>query len=172
MKKNLLTVIITLACLCRTQAQEFKYLLEEELSSKLMSDIFQDSDGLIWIATDNGLSRFDGNKVKIYCRDDQDSLSLCHNLIYSVFEDHNGNIYVGNYLGTQLYNKKADNFSPKAKYENGEAFQETVNGFCELPDGTVCSFGDNGKKLIISETGELLVADIGKLNELIEPVSA
>lgn len=161
MKKYLLTVIITLACLCRTQAQEFKYLLEEELSSKLMSDIFQDSDGLIWIATDNGLSRFDGNKVKTYARDEQDSLSLCHNLIYTVFEDHNGNIYVGNYLGTQLYNKKTDNFSPKAKYINGEAFQETVNGFCELPDGTVCSFGDNGKKLIISETGELLVDEIG-----------
>lgn len=138
-------------------AQEFKYILEDDLSSKLISDIFQDRDGMIWITTDNGLNRFDGNKVRSYIHDDADSLSLCHNLLYSVSEDSRGNIYIGNYLGIQIYNKNTDSFSPKAIHTDGRAFEETVYGFCELPDGTMCSFGDNAWKVLINDDGRLVV---------------
>ena len=156
MKKLIIVFFSLLIFFNETSAQEFKFLLDEQLSSKLISDIYQDSDGFLWISTDNGLNRFDGNKVKSYNHDESDSLSLCHNIVIGTFEDHNGDLYVGNYLGIQLYNKATDNFSKKAVRENGNPFEETVNGFCELPDGTLCSFGDNTWK-ITNKNGQPII---------------
>lgn len=39
---------------------------ENGLSSNLINDIKQDSLGYIWIATNDGLNRYDGNNFKIF----------------------------------------------------------------------------------------------------------
>lgn len=136
--------------------QEFKLMIDEQLSSKLIKDIYQDTDGFVWITTDNGLNRYDGYKVRSYNHSDNDSASLCNNLVVSVFEDSKGNMYVGSYKGMQLYDKNTDNFPVRATLQDGSILYETVNGFCELPDGTVCSFGDNTWALH-TEGGQLVV---------------
>ena len=38
----------------------------EKLSNNQVSDFFQDSYGFMWIATGDGLNRYDGRSVKIY----------------------------------------------------------------------------------------------------------
>ncbi len=50
-------------------------MVDETLSSKRISDIYQDHDGFIWVSTDNGLNRFDGNKVFAYNHVEGDTLS-------------------------------------------------------------------------------------------------
>lgn len=137
--------------------QEFKLMLDEQLSSKLIKDIYQDTDGFVWITTDNGLNRYDGNKIRIYNHIENDSTSLCNNLVISVFEDGKGHVYVGSYKGMQLYEKKTDSFPVHATFRDGRLFDETVNGFCELPDGRVCSFGDN--TWILNAEDDRLVVD-------------
>lgn len=132
-------------------AQEFKFMLDEQLSSKQISDIYQDRDGFIWISTDKGINRFDGNKVRSYAHDEMDSLSLVSDLTNSTIEDSRGNFYVGTYKGIQLLDKNTNTFSRGAIYTDGRDFVETVQGFCEMPDGTLYSFGDNGWKVTIKD---------------------
>ena len=140
-------------------AQDFRFMLEEELSSKLVREIYQDSDGFIWITTDNGLNRFDGNKVVSYSHDINDPSSLGNNMVVSVFDDQKGSMYVGSYKGIQLYDKKTNSFPLRAMHHDGSKLFETVNGFCRLPDGSICSFGDN-VWLLHHESGRLLVDSV------------
>ena len=63
MKYSLITFFLLLYSVIPTTAQEFMFMVDETLSSKRISDIYQDHDGFIWVSTDNGLNRFDGNKV-------------------------------------------------------------------------------------------------------------
>ena len=137
-------------------AQEFKNILDEQLSSKQISDIYQDRDGFIWVATDKGINRFDGNKVISFAHEESDSLSLANDLTYAVYEDRQGNFYVGHYFGVQVFNKKTNKFSKVALYSDGRSLRETVNGFCELSDGTVYSYGDNANKVTIADGQPIL----------------
>lgn len=40
--------------------------LKDGLSNNFVSDIAQDKHGFIWIATDGGLNRFDGENFKVF----------------------------------------------------------------------------------------------------------
>ena len=151
MKYSLITLFLLLYSVIPTTAQEFMFMVDESLSSKRISDVYQDSDGLIWVATDNGLNRFDGNKVTIYNHEEDDSLSLNHDLVYAAFEGDDMRLYVGTYLGMQIFDKQTNRFSSNSVYADGQPFDETVSGFCKLPDGSICSFGDNAYKVNIVE---------------------
>ena len=74
MKYSLITLFLLLYIVIPTTAQEFMFMVDESLSSKRISDVYQDSDGFIWVGTDNGLNRFEGNKVTIYDHEEDDSL--------------------------------------------------------------------------------------------------
>lgn len=141
--RNILLTLLLFADCLLAYGQEFRFMLEDELSSKLISDIYQDSDGFMWIATDNGLNRFDGNKVVIYHNEQGNPRSLRDNLSVSVIEGKDGNLYIGSYKGVQLYDKRTDDFPCCAVLPNGRPFDSTVAGFCQLPNGTLCAYGDN-----------------------------
>ncbi|GAA5225293.1 two-component regulator propeller domain-containing protein [Membranihabitans marinus] len=49
----------------------------------------------MWFGTKDGLARFDGYEYKVYSFDASDSMSLSNNFITVLFEDENGNIWVG-----------------------------------------------------------------------------
>lgn len=79
------------------------YTTDNQLSNSFVTQVFQDRDGFIWMATRNGLNRYDGYQVKIYKKDDGRS-QLNSNYINCMFQDSRGNFYVGNNLGVQRYN--------------------------------------------------------------------
>jgi signal transduction histidine kinase/ligand-binding sensor domain-containing protein len=84
---------------------------EQGLASNRCNSILQDSEGYYWIATDDGLSRFDGSHCMNYRKDGNDSSSLSNNLCYNLLEDKQGNIWIGTYQGICRYNKKIGTFS-------------------------------------------------------------
>ena len=53
----------------------------------------------MWFGTPNGLCRYDGYKIKIYCHLPDDSCSLSDNLILSLNEQTNGDLLIGTYYG-------------------------------------------------------------------------
>lgn len=43
--------------------------LQDGLPSNAVSDIYQDQKGFMWFSTNNGLARYDGNRMKVYLQD-------------------------------------------------------------------------------------------------------
>jgi len=80
------------------------------LSSNRTQDIIQDREGFYWIATQDGLNRFDGSSCKVYRYNRNDSTSLPHNNCSYLLEDENGDIWVGTQMGLCRYRKKEDKF--------------------------------------------------------------
>ncbi|WP_302605534.1 two-component regulator propeller domain-containing protein, partial [uncultured Muribaculum sp.] len=56
-----------------SHAQRLRTYDYAELTCGRINAMAQDSDGFIWIATENGLNRFDGWKMKYYLSDQNDS---------------------------------------------------------------------------------------------------
>ena len=75
------------------------------LSSNKVERILQDKEGFYWVATQNGLNRFDGTNFKVYRNDPKDSTSLTHNYCTALVEGNNGDIWVATYKGVSRYIK-------------------------------------------------------------------
>jgi ligand-binding sensor domain-containing protein len=56
----LLILLISAATFSQDKIDFERYSLEDGLSQSVVLDIVQDSKGFIWVATQDGLNRFDG----------------------------------------------------------------------------------------------------------------
>ena len=90
----------------------FKHLTTENgLSNNKILDVIQDKTGFIWLATDDGLNRFDGYRFKVYRHKSKDSTSLSNNSIWTLFEDRAGFIWIGTKSGElNRYDPNTDRF--------------------------------------------------------------
>ena len=78
----------------------FKSFSEENgLSGSNINCVLQDRKGFVWIGTDNGLNRFDGNDFKIFKQQFNDENTLSDNTIWALCEDDKGNIWIGTKQG-------------------------------------------------------------------------
>jgi len=74
---------------------------KQGLSQGTINDIFEDSNGLMWFATKDGLNRYDGKQIKVYRRNHNDPNSLPNNHILALNEDSEGRLWIGT-LGNNL----------------------------------------------------------------------
>lgn len=81
------------------------------LPSNQILDIIQDNSGYIWIATDKGLSRYDGFQIINFKHDASDSLSLPHANVTSLAIDNNNNLYIATHNGIARYNRDTESFT-------------------------------------------------------------
>lgn len=86
----------------------YHYTTADGLASSTVFNMMQDSEGLLWFATLNGASKFDGSQFTTYRTVD----GLNSNSIISIIEGENGTIYFGNYNKgiNVLQNGKIKNF--------------------------------------------------------------
>jgi two-component system sensor histidine kinase ChiS len=73
--------------------------IEQGLSQNTVRFILQDSKGFLWFATEDGLNRYDGYKLKVYRHNELDSNSISDNFIWTLFEDKSGEIWIGTNSG-------------------------------------------------------------------------
>jgi signal transduction histidine kinase/ligand-binding sensor domain-containing protein/CheY-like chemotaxis protein len=64
------------------------------LSQNTVTTILQDSQGFLWVGTENGLNRFDGYAFRNYYRDRADHQGLDNDFIWKVVEDPNGDLWL------------------------------------------------------------------------------
>jgi ligand-binding sensor domain-containing protein/two-component sensor histidine kinase len=86
------------------------YSLEDGLSNENIFDIFQDKLGYIWIATEDGLNRFDGYKFEIYRNVPGDFKSISSNFITDINEDPEGNLWIATNNGLNKYDREHELF--------------------------------------------------------------
>ena len=82
------------------------------LSSAVVTTIMKDSRGFMWFGTQNGLNKFDGYTFTVYRHNDTLPHSISGNYILSLFEDTDGNIWVGTENnGLNRYDRRTDRFN-------------------------------------------------------------
>lgn len=88
--------ILFLSTEVKAQTYTLKRLgVEDGLSNNYVVDIAQDNQGCIWLATESGLNRFDGNAFTIYKKNNSD---LSGNELNTLYYDEEENVL---WIGTQ-----------------------------------------------------------------------
>lgn len=81
-----------------------RYTTLENFLSNVVYQIKQDSVGFLWMATDNGLVRYDGYQFKTYHSDHKSPKYFSTNIFYSLAVDADGLIWLGTARGLVLFN--------------------------------------------------------------------
>jgi diguanylate cyclase (GGDEF)-like protein len=98
----LILLAITLFPSLWTNAQEYRFAslnAQNGLPSLNIFQTFQQSNGFIWIATDAGVSRYDGKSFEHYKFSPGSSRHISHNVITNMVEDSEGNIWLASEHG-------------------------------------------------------------------------
>jgi ligand-binding sensor domain-containing protein/GGDEF domain-containing protein len=113
----LLLLLVSLNCQAKLDDHRYqksfgvqKLSIEQGLSQSVVYDITQDEQGYIWIATEDGLNRFDGYEFKIFEHKNSDPTSLHENLIYSLYVEGNKGLWLGTQNGLSFYDFKQQQF--------------------------------------------------------------
>lgn len=107
---SIVLLFLLLGCF-PVKAQLYKfYDAKNGLSSSLINSILQDSEGYVWIATEDGLNRFDGNHFFVYRNIPGDSTSLPNNYIRNIMEDSKQRLWITTMDGLCMYDRTTDRF--------------------------------------------------------------
>ncbi len=125
------------------------YSIEQGLSQSSINCIVQDSLGFIWLATQDGLDRFDGYNFYIYEPVPGDSSSISDNDIYTLYVDKSGTLWIGTQNGgLNKFNSTTGTFN---SYQNNPADSSS------LSSNYVTSIADDN-------SGNLWIGTINGLN--------
>ena len=114
----------------------FSYMhldVKDGLTNNFVADIVQDCRGFMWIATDAGLSRFDGENFKTF---NERNSSIRGNSVYTLFyDDHTDKLWVGTKSGLSILDCASQTFAEITIPEGMRIFN--VTGFSRAGDGGV-----------------------------------
>lgn len=91
------------------EAQQYRFIhysASDGLSQNSVHCIYQDSDGLLWIGTQDGLNSFDGHNFKTLRSNHADTNTLSDQFILSMAEDSRGYLWVGTGNGLNRINRR------------------------------------------------------------------
>ncbi len=106
MKKVIGIILFSFMLLFNGFAQQYvftNYSINTGLSQSVVNCQFQDSRGYLWIGTQNGLNRFNGESFDVFNYSPADSGSISNNWIYAITEDREGNLWIGTKGGLNRY---------------------------------------------------------------------
>ncbi len=111
---------------CLASIQDYRYQkafkvqrlsLTDGLSQSVVKDVIQDSDGYIWLATEDGLNRFDSYEFKTFRHDHKNNQSLHENWVISLLEEPGHGIWVGTVSGLSFYNPADQSFTDYTDFD-------------------------------------------------------
>ena len=118
MKKGLyslwFSIVLLSAVSLKSQEERIHFdriTIKDGLSQSSVNCIFQDSQGFIWIGTQDGLNKFNGYSFEIFRNDPYDSTSLVDNYIRTIIQDDAGIMWIGTDNGLCIYNPSIDRFT-------------------------------------------------------------
>jgi ligand-binding sensor domain-containing protein/signal transduction histidine kinase/CheY-like chemotaxis protein len=120
-----------------------RWEIQQGLPQNSSSSITQTSDGYLWLATEEGLVRFDGKKFRVFGKTDIEQLP--GNKITALYADRRGKLWIGTY-GTGIFYLEEGKFSKYPEKKHKGLSQSRV----------WCINGDNNGNLWIgTDTGGL-----------------
>ncbi len=100
--------------------------IKDGLSQSSPNCIFQDSRGILWIGTEDGLNKYDGYSFEVYKPEENNEFSISSHRILSICEDADANLWIGtNGGGLNKYDRRSDRF---IHYVPGKIDTATLSG--------------------------------------------
>lgn len=128
---RILLVIILLLCqIVYTQNNSYKFerfTINNGLSNNSVNCVLQTHDGYLWIATKDGLNRFDGQTFKVFKKNASQKNSLPENYIMHLYEDRKHILWIGTWgVGLCRYDPIQEEFIRVDKSNNNDFVQSIV----------------------------------------------
>ncbi|MEX0821607.1 MAG: two-component regulator propeller domain-containing protein [Rhodothermales bacterium] len=102
---------------------------QDGLSNNVVYAILQDRYGFMWIGTESGLNKYDGNSFTVYEHESDDTLSLADSRVEDLLEDEEGNIWIATrWGGLNRFDRERNAFIRYPVYDCGVEP-------CNRPDG-------------------------------------
>lgn len=146
--------------------------VNDGLSQHDITDIVEDSFGFIWIATYDGLNRYDGKKIQIFRHSTHDENSLSGNRVMCIMEDSKLRLWIGTDGYGINYYSLADEKIVRIKTPWN---CKVIYSFAEGKDGAIYAATNNGllhidvnkraAELLQLPIAGLLVSDIATLKD-------
>ncbi len=99
----------------RDDLRFFGYGTSDGISVGKVRKVFQDSKGFIWLATEDGLNRFDGYNFEVFRNNQNDSTSISSNKIWDITEDNQNRLWIATGYGLNSYNLITGKFTSYIK---------------------------------------------------------
>lgn len=134
----------------------------------MVFDMLQSRDGFIWIATKDGLNRYDGARFKVFSPDPFDPFAIGGSEVQQIFEDSRGWIWVTLPDGMDVLDPVSGRFYHVKQADKNFriGWKESI---AETPDGTIW-LPENDRILRISPQKDLLAKAANQGSAVIEPV--
>jgi diguanylate cyclase (GGDEF)-like protein/PAS domain S-box-containing protein len=99
-----IALLVLLACcaMASARAAERDYFFahagrDDGLAQNTVTALLQDEDGFIWVGTQGGLHRFDGQRYTVYRQDPRDPDSLPESFVTALAQDRHRGLWIGTY---------------------------------------------------------------------------
>jgi ligand-binding sensor domain-containing protein/signal transduction histidine kinase/DNA-binding response OmpR family regulator len=158
MIKTCTLIVVMLCCgitgICQKQSYYFKnYQVSDGLSGNTIGPMIQDKKGFIWLASRNGLNRFDGRSFRIFRKIPGDSTSLGDNHVRALYEDNQERIWIGTSKGVYKYDPGTERISlvPFPWITGGEVIaikEDKAGNIWMIAWLQLCRYDVKNKKLI------------------------
>ncbi|MBL0342322.1 MAG: hypothetical protein IPP71_16285 [Bacteroidetes bacterium] len=129
MRKKLIALLLLMFPVL-LQAQSYKAVsisLAEGLSQSSVYDIIQDNKGFTWMATQDGLNKYDGSSFQVYRDEPFDTNSISSNNTENLLCDSKGRIWAGTANhGLNLYLPEKGDFKHFSANENSDALASNI----------------------------------------------
>ncbi len=81
------------------------FTVENGISANAINQVIRDEKGFLWLATNNGLNRFDGLKFQVFTADKNNPNAIRGNNIKTILQDSKGYLWIGTLAeGLNRYN--------------------------------------------------------------------
>lgn len=84
--------------------------LQQGLSNSTVTSGVQDSRGVMWFGTYDGLNKYDGYQFSVFRHNAEDPYSISDNIIYDIAADSHGNLWIGTDNGLNRLDSQTQKF--------------------------------------------------------------
>ncbi|MEM7365080.1 MAG: two-component regulator propeller domain-containing protein [Pseudomonadota bacterium] len=89
----------------------FEYIdTRDGLSASAVTSVAQDTEGFIWVGSQEGLNRYDGFDIDNYLHQANDEASLSNSWVWDILRDSSGRLWIGTVRGLNRYDVSQDAF--------------------------------------------------------------
>lgn len=161
----LLTSILISVCFS-VKGIDLRHLtIHKGLSNNIVYSIAEDSKGLLWFGTRNGVNRYDGYEFKHYKLVSDNELNSENNVAKTLLVDRSDKLWVGTLNGLFSYDAEKDTYFRVEGTNAKELASLRINVLTEDSEGNLLIGADNSAYIFKSKEDSLI-----KIKEINTPV--